>query len=423
MTLLNSLLNLSNKTLDIDIANTIKNYVIDSITLDNITAYYSEGRFDKYSNNNDVFFKLILVPKNMDINDTWLIDNLHNREMNGAYNIIIHRNYDSIALYAINENIVLYADEQLSINREQLGNVLSQSIIYSEHLRDSVLIYKKIDKDSFQIEVDTYVLEPIMDDYNLAIEFEYRTHFKNKPIKANTSKKNYNIYSFTDDYGYYIRGTVVLGGMEIFNNIKRLVYNEKLVYDLIDKEYRTIDKSNYNDDTELAVMILKIDALNIMTKYGYRIVGTILFKDNVEVTDLIDINYKYKHIVILESAVNKLDIQLIKELMKYVITNIKNNLDVNKLFTPYFYSMQILGDISVDKPYYVELAYKLMELGYQETLYNCNINIVYGNDTMEQDITKLSEVLNLNMNNIYNKIKSLNEYNKLMEMICNEITK
>lgn len=421
MALLNKLLNLSNKTSDIDIANTIKKYVIDSITLDSIVAYYNEGEFNKYSNNNDVFFKLILVHKNMNIRNTWLIDNLHNREMNGAYNIIIRRNYDSIALYAINENVVLYADEQLSINREQLGNVLSQSIIYSEHLRDSVLMYKKIDKDSFQIEVDTYVLEPIMDDYNLAIEFEYRTHFKNEPIKANINKKNYSIYSFTDNCGYYIRGTVVLGGIEIFNNVKGLIYNKKLVYDLKNKEYRTIDKSNYNDDTELAVMILKIDALNIMTKYGYRIVGTILFKDNVEVTDIIDINYEYKHIIIFESAINKLDIQLIKELMTYVITDINNNLDINKLFTPYFYSMQILGDISVNKPYYVELAYKLMELGYQETLYNCNISIVYGNDTMEQDIIKLLEVLNIK--NIYNKVESIDEYNKLMEMLYNEITK
>lgn len=39
MTLLSRLLNLDNKTSDIDIINNIKNYIIENITLDDIVAY------------------------------------------------------------------------------------------------------------------------------------------------------------------------------------------------------------------------------------------------------------------------------------------------------------------------------------------------------------------------------------------------
>lgn len=420
MTLLSRLLNLDNKTSDIDIVNNIKNYIIENITLDNIVAYYNEGKYSAFDEaSNDVFFKLILVPNNLSIKDTWLINNLYTKEMNRAYNVVIRRNYDSIPLYAINENIVACADEILSINREQTGDILRQAIISSTHLRDSVLTYKIIDKNSFQIEADTYVLEDCLDDYKLAVEFEYRNHFKDAPIKASEHKKSYNIASFTDEHGYYIRGTIVLGGAELLNTVKEYIYTTKFIYDFMNRRYRVINKSNYNDDLEIAAMILNIKALDILTTNGYRLLGTVLYKDRVEITNLVDINYDKEYIVILESAVNKLDIQLIKELIKYVVTDMHESM--YKVFTKYFYNMQIKGDIHVAKPSYVELAYKLIESTYQQELCNCNINIVYGNKTMKQDIENLLHITNVeNLHNI--AVNSLDSYNKLMGEIYNEIT-
>lgn len=427
--LMERLTNIDAATSDICIVNTIYNYFVDNINLDNILAYYQEGRFNKRETTEDeVFFKLIVIPSKMSIKNTWLIENLDDKDKDNIHNVIIKRKFDSIPLFALNESIVPYPSECLSINRYQGEPILKQSILSENNLKDSVLDYKKAGDDFFYIGVDSILLTDILEynDYDLAIEFEYKNHSKEQPIKAAKAEKKYKIKSLTDDYGYYINGTIRIGGAKLLHNIINNITKDIKVYNLIEHKEQALNRSNYNDDIGLNVMLLELKALKVIEEHGYQILGDKLYKDGVSIDNgILNINYDRGYIVLLESTLNSIDIGLLKELNHYRIP-IKN-IKINKknCFNTYFYRYHILGDIYVAnyEPQYIKLVNRLLTDNYKRSLLTNRINIRYIEGDNYNDLDKLVRTLGLDKHNFNLKVNNFEEYESLMEKIYNAIIK
>ncbi|GCL74901.1 hypothetical protein PN4B1_48870 [Paenibacillus naphthalenovorans] len=284
---------------------------------DYIPAIIEEGNFTA-DQGEDFYLKLVLKHQSIEIDGTWLKDNMEfhleeptnydNTKNNSAFihNVITYRKYKSRNLYQLNPLLVsdeINEYEYINSNyvnafcNDEYSNVQGLPVLKSTN-NLKLLILKKI--------FNNYINDPksnIYPKFELVAEFEYRTH------DDHFKKTNSDIYKSSDAYIKIDRGessVFVLGSIKIplyKSNSKRKNRNIQ-VLDLKDLKPRMHNSSHYNGDTIEGFICFKPEVINILKEYYYFYDLQMVDKSNIENSYLVDV--LGDKIVFWEAEYNKL---------------------------------------------------------------------------------------------------------------------
>jgi hypothetical protein len=284
---------------------------------DYIPAIIEEGNFTT-DQGEDFYLKLVLKHQSIEIDGTWLKDNMEfhleepanfdNTKNKSAFihNVITYRKYKTRNLYQLNP--LLVSDE---INEYEYTNSNYVNAFYNDEYSNvqglpvlkstndlKLLVLKKI--------FNNYINDPksnIYPKFELVAEFEYRTH--NDHIKKTKS----DIYKSSDAYIKIDRGE---GSIFVLGSIKIPLYKSKSkrknrniqVLDLKDLKPRMHNSDHYNGDTIEGFICFKPEVINILKEYYYFYDLQMVDKSNIENSYLVDV--LGDKIVFWEAEYNKL---------------------------------------------------------------------------------------------------------------------
>lgn len=351
----------------------------------------------------DFYLKLVIKHKEIDINKTWLMNNLHyglpiekdiynlnKSRLDDLYihNLIVYRNYKNSNIYQINPLLTSsdYYQEEGVKNLKYVEGSYSEE--YHQNNRESVLTYKKKGKDEYLNILKKMLSGFVIHEqqewenvYELVVEFEYRN--KNHAFMENDFVENSNgvlEFSNSEGYGLYVKGSIkvplILESSKP-RNIK--------VIDLGTHEIRNHNPNNYNGDTDEGFVIFSSDVISILEDYYFFYGIEMIEKENVENTLLVD--YLGDKVVFWEAEYNKLSQKIKDKIDKYNIT-----IDVSKdrFISKAMFTMQLEASWNWDKELEPDkkLGYDIKNLMFDKAI-NINLNFIYPKNT-----NKLKEFIN-----------------------------
>lgn len=332
----------------------MKNFANNSTkkTIDDILEYYyskiegnyipgilSEGNL--FNDGNELYIKIIAKQKNVEINKTWIKDNLDKDYSDEIFNIISSYKYNYNDIYGINP--ILLNDDVTFVEQDDI-DVFSMEYVYNNNKvkRDKIL-YKRNDN----IMVYFPLIKDYSDlsyDYELYAEIEYRVYFDGlAPDRIGayadeqgnfidliyTKKDNFHSGKYEDKFLYWLRATMKLKISEKMDDQKE-TFNIKVV-ELGKNEIRDLNLRNYNDDIETGFIVFSGEAVTEIRKYYYFYDLRLVPKLNHVKSSLVD--YFDNIIVFWEGEFNsKLPLELKKALQKFNLDNRKEKIISNAMF-------------------------------------------------------------------------------------------
>lgn len=287
----------------------------------------------------DLYIKLILAPKDLEINDTWMQNNLAKTMIINAnekmiYNLITQRNFKHNILYDINP--ILYPEQKI-IEIEQTNNKYTDLMIDSYVDQKEVQALQLIEKDNFELLLmHSEVLEPyinIGEDYDtsdmkLYMEFEYRIKEKMKLSEYNGKIDDSFLDILIREDGSkvskiktWIRGTILLN---LDDNLEYETNKDDSLginVSSLGNGIRDLNPYNYNDDMDAGLVVFDNEALDILIDKFYFFDMMIISKKENGNSMLIDLFEEY--FVFWEGEFNKLEHDIKEALAPYNI--IKEN--------------------------------------------------------------------------------------------------
>ncbi|MBM7110587.1 hypothetical protein SAM19_03996 [Brevibacillus laterosporus] len=295
---------------------------------DYIPAIIEEGNFTvEYGE--DLYLKLVLKHQTIEINETWLKDNMAfglnepttiRDEVNEAafiHNIITYRKYKSRNLYQlnpllssdqINEYEYTNSDYVNAFFNDEYSNLQGLPVLKSTN-DIKLLVLKKV--------FNSYINDPesnIYPKFELVAEFEYRTHnnhfidLKSEPYKLTDAILKVD----KADNKIYILGSIKisLSNEEGKGNSRNIQ-----VIDLGELKPRKHNPGHYNGDTIEGFICFKPEVLNVLEEFYYFYDLQMIDKNNLENSYLIDV-LKDK-VVFWEAEYNKLPASIKDKVDKY----------------------------------------------------------------------------------------------------------
>ncbi|MCM3079732.1 hypothetical protein [Brevibacillus invocatus] len=293
-----------------------------------IPAIIEEGSFT-IDHGEDLYVKLVLKHQTIEINETWLKDNMAfgldepttiTDEVNEAafiHNIITYRKYKSRNLYQLNPLLIsdqineyeyTNSDYVNAFFNDEYSNLQGLPVLKSTN-DIKLLVLKKV--------FNSYINDPesnIYPKFELVAEFEYRTHNNHFVDLKSESNKLTDAFLKVDkaDNKIYILGSIKISlpnkeGKQNSRNIQ--------VIDLGDFKARNHNPGHYNGDTIEGFICFKPEVLNVLKDFYYFYDLQMIDKNNLENSYLVDV-LKDK-VVFWEAEYNKLPTSIKDKIDKY----------------------------------------------------------------------------------------------------------
>lgn len=332
----------------------------ESIDTEYMPALISEGSYT-VSDGEDFYAKLVAIPYNTKINKTWLRMNLaksdisrsvDNHDVSCYHNIVVEYPYLSNKLYAYNDTLasvdeVFYGKQDDTKNACQFYN--------SSKYNKKPLCLKNIN-DNY------YVLKDLLNDITnrdysnalqLCVDFEYR----NKgllPFKENGEIINelgcFDIVNSAEG------GTSIIGSIYLtFNSVKTETSDDdiKVIRIFNNNAIDSLDKTNYNDDTKVGIVLFSTEVLTILKKY-YSLFDFTLISDTGNQDVIIDI--LEERVSFFEGEFNKFPDDIVAEIKQY---NIKEYPKDNAIISSAMFEWQLNASW-----HFMDKALPFQKLGY-----------------------------------------------------------
>ena len=282
-----------------------------------IPGIYKEGSFlftKKEDNNGEFYAKLILRPKDIDINQTWLKDNLQYGFIDGSddcekndignyiYNVIVQKNFYRNSIYTLNP--YLYNDNNSYIyekvqDTKNVANLVYYNLTFSTN-EWPVLVSKGDNEILFLKEsISDYVNneENHYPQYTLSVEFEYRDKINNiKEFDKYVNSGCLITKERRDDFVW------LLGTIDIDFVIPK-DRNLDIITNQLNGNIRKIDESNWNDDTDAGLIVFNNKCLKCLKE---RYIFIELSMIDMHTKDSVLVDFVGNRVVFWEGEFNKL---------------------------------------------------------------------------------------------------------------------
>lgn len=310
----------------------IAKYIKDFYHLYDIDNYipgiYKEGSFlftKKEDNNGEFYAKLILRPKDIDINQTWLkgnlqygfIDGSDDREKNDIgnyiYNVIVQKNFYRNSIYTLNP--YLYNDNNSYIyekvqDTKNVANLVYYNVTFSTN-EWPVLVSKGDNEILFLKEsISDYVNseENHYPQYTLSVEFEYRDKINNiKEFDKYVNSGCLITKERIDDF-VWLLGTIDIDFVIPKDRKLNIITNQ------LNGNIRKIDESNWNDDMDAGLIVFNNKCLKYLKE---RYIFIELSMIDMHTKDSILVDFVGNRVVFWEGEFNKLPYEVKKKLEQY----------------------------------------------------------------------------------------------------------
>lgn len=288
---------------------------------------------DTEGNEEELYLKLVLVPKGIKVDKTWIKENLQKSSLVEEYenekdisylchNIITLYNYKFNKKYAFNSHLL--TDEELVYLEQDDGDVAVQLYNLYNSINKPRLLQRE--KNDGIISVYTPALKYLVSfegdegQYDLYADFEYRLNIEKYVGKTGSFTDEYGIYDITYNTNvlnqkmFWIIGSrkIQLPVISENNPIKNIA-----VVNLNDNKIRELNPRNYNDDTEAGLVVFGKNVLKILKKYYYIFDLRLIPKKEGYPQSMIDILDDC--VVFWEGEFNGLPKELKEEMIEYNI--------------------------------------------------------------------------------------------------------
>lgn len=393
----------------------LKDYFYSITDNDYIPALIKKGDIISDSFIGDLYIKSLLIPKDTEINKTWMFANLIKtspQEDRKFYNLITQKNYNNTHLYEINP--VLY-DENMVFESEQTNDKYVNAYIAESGSITPIPALKYNEEDSeFIISIHKIILEYLVDlttqtDYvfDFYIDFEIRTKKKvditefQGIIKEGYLEVNH-IENKNTSIKTMIRGTVKMDLTPVTS--LQLDSSDALgikVYDL-NKGMRPLNTLNYDDDINAGLAVFDNEAIPYLAQLYYFYDMVIIDKKNINNTYLIDLFEDY--FVFWEGEFNKLPSEVKTYLSKYFIEKEDN------IISEAMFDWQLNASWSfMDKASpFVKLAHNVITK-HKASALDIGLSFFYPrtNEDLKKLIIGLEKIYNISPKSFQSKVKDI----------------
>lgn len=404
--------------------NEILDYYYSKVENDYIPAILNEG--DLYNQGNELYIKIIVKPKNTEINKTWLKDNLSIDYSDNIFNLISYYKYKYNDIYGINP--VLLNNDVTFVEQHDLDVFDMEYTGHSKQYKRNKILYKNESNIMiyFPLVKDYSGLEKNFDKYVLCAEIEYRVFCDDlKPDFIGKYKlgnhgfvdliyqknKTLSVIKRDSDALYWLRATILINSEKLVNRVKEKL-NIKVI-SLDRNNVRKLNPSNYNDDIDPGLVVFDKDAVVEIQKYYYFYDLTLIPRLEHVQPSLVD--YFGDLVVFWEGEFNsKLPIELKKSLQKFNLTNKTKN-----IISSAMYNWQLQGKWEVfDDLYPNQKLARIILKNYRNTAYECQLDFYppFSIDEYSKFIINILSILKITKKNL----KLLPEKEKLLEKIINK---
>lgn len=321
---------------------------------DYIPAVIKEGNLlNEFENSEDFYLKLIVVPKEKVIEDSWLQGNLNMSDIYGnddvsAHNLVVYKNFKHEKIYQYNPQ--LYNDDMIW-ESDQVSLVFAQQNIEDSRTYNTIPVFKFEDNNNKDILlINSKVLENLnffskfTQIFELCLEFEYRFSEGEKRIESAKEKFNTKTYrgfirvenntnridKSTENGFTRVQGSIVIDINEIMKK-NRKESSEIKVVNFDSSVIRDLNRNNYNDDTNAGLVVFKNECIDILKKeYHYNGINLIPKRTEQQavIVDILD-----DIVVFWEGEFNRLPEEIQKELVAYNLTNRTEKIISKFMFT------------------------------------------------------------------------------------------
>ena len=440
-----------NKLLDLLVQN-----FIEKIDGNYIPAIIEQGNIFSDTEDIDFYSKLILKKNDLDIKNTWLINNLvgvdiYNVSEKETYNLITRKNYNHNKLYELNP---ILSDEDLVWEKAPINDVhvnqllenydgyeeiplfkYSKNELSEKNINQKILyLNKKVLENLVEFDNNSYYLQ----DYNICMEFELR--YKNDFIKLEELKRKVSeseklhggfIEIYKNEHGAFgkkdnykkttVQGTISLNFKNMHFNASGLEKSIQVV-NFSDNKIRNLNPSNYNDDKDAGLVVFDKKVIDFLKK-EYIYTGTYLMPKRKKQSSLL-VDELDDVVVFWEGEFNKFPNEIIKKIQKFNLNNRTTNIISEMMF-----DWQLNVNLN-----YLEKALPSQQLGnftfenHQALAFEYGVNFWEANTTEElfkflNDIEKIYDINPLDFNNISEDVNNLQKIYQKKDLLNDVDTK
>ncbi len=286
----------------------------------------------------ELYLKLVLVPKGQKITHTWIKDNLSSSSTyhyandweSCCHNIIVQFNCNGVQKYGFNP--ILLSSEELIYSDFGDGDVINQTFNAYKRLNKPRILQKENSKEKV-ITLSFLAIEDLInhtydDSFDLYADFEYRKRtndYKGETGEFDELDGRYHITYDPDastfdekhDPLLWIQGSKMLDIEKLRSCLSQEINNDISVISLDSQEMRPLNPGNYNDDTNAGLVPFTNDAIDVLRKY-YFVYGLQLIPKTSEFSSVL-VDFLDNAIVFWEGEFNKFPEELKEALVPFNI--------------------------------------------------------------------------------------------------------
>lgn len=286
----------------------------------------------------ELYLKLVLVPKGRKITNTWIKDNLSssstycysNDLQSCCHNIIVQFNCNGVQKYGFNP--ILLSSEELIYCDLGEGEVINQTYnAYGRINKPRILRKEKSEEKVITLSflsIKELLNDTYSDSFDLYADFEYRkrtTDYEGDTGEFDEPDGRYHVTYDPDasmlgekyDPLLWIQGSKKLDIELLKLCLNQDINNNISVISLDHQTMRPLNPKNYNDDTNAGLVPFKKEAITVLSNY-YFVYGLQLIPKSNEFSSVL-VDFLDNAIVFWEGEFNKFPNELKEELMPFNI--------------------------------------------------------------------------------------------------------
>ncbi len=286
----------------------------------------------------ELYLKLVLVPKGQEITHTWIKDNLSSSStycysddlQSCCHNIIVQFNCNGVQKYGFNP--ILLSSEELIYCDLGEGDVINQTYnAYGRINKPRILRKEKGEEKVITLSflsIKELLNDTYSDSFDLYADFEYRKRTTDYEGDTGEFDEPDGMYHITYDPDASLLGEKydpllwIQGSKKLDIELLKLCLNQDInnnisVISLEHQNMRPLNPKNYNDDTNAGLVPFKKEAITVLRNY-YFVYGLQLIPKSNEFSSVL-VDFLDNAIVFWEGEFNKFPNELKEELVPFNI--------------------------------------------------------------------------------------------------------
>ena len=341
--------------------------------------------FDKNSDYEELYVKLVLVPNGEKIQKTWIKDNLSPSSTNvfgdefdsRCHNLVVQFNYNGVQKYGFN-SILLSSDDMIYVDFND-GEVIHQAYNAYDRIKKPRILQKENTSEKI-LTVSFLALEDLLNEgydgsFDLYADFEFRKYTDNYQGEVGEFEELDGRYYITYDSNtpvlreenkaplLWIQGSKKLDSVRLKQCLNEETDIALSVISLDTQKIRPHNPKNYNDDINAGLVPFSYDCIDLLKQY-YLVYGLLLIPKRDDIPQVM-IDFVDDYIVFWEGEYNKLPLEIKNELINY---NIKKEISPFLSEAMFAWQLGCCFDYSEKEAFYQQLADYYREHHLQESI-------------------------------------------------------